>query len=290
MKVGVWTILTDQGISPATLATALEQRGFESCFVGEHSHIPVLRETPDPEGGAAETRSLDPFVALTAMAAVTTRLRVGTGTALVIERDPIHMAKEVATLDLLSDGRVEVGVGAGWVVEEMRNHGTDPTTRLTLLRERVLAMKAIWTNERAEFHGKLVDFDPIYQWPKPVQRPHPPILLGGTGPTVFRRVLQYADGWLPTPLPLDRLVAGVAELRRLAEEQGRATVSVTAPMVDPALEDLDRAEAAGVDRVLIMLAEPDRERTLRKLDTYAEQLVRRAGPGRRGPAARILLR
>jgi probable F420-dependent oxidoreductase len=275
MRIGVWTILTDEGIRPATLARALEERGFESCFVGEHSHIPVHRETPDPEGGAAVTRSLDPFVTLTAMATVTSRLRVGTATALVVERDPIHLAKEVATLDLLSDGRVELGVGAGWVLEEMRNHGTDPTTRLTLLRERVLAMKAIWTQDQAEFHGKLVDFDPIYQWPKPVQQPHPPILLGGSVPTVARRVLQYADGWLPPPLPLDQLTAAVAQLRRLAEQQGRAPVPVTAPMLDPSPADLDRAEQAGVDRVLVMLVETDEERMLRQLDIHAERSLRR---------------
>jgi probable F420-dependent oxidoreductase len=234
MRIGAWIILADHGIRPGALATALEERGFESCFVGEHSHVPMRWEETAGGGRDAETRSLDPFGVLTAMATVTARLRVGTATALVVERDPIHLAKEVATLDVLSDGRVELGVGAGWLLEEMRNHGTDPATRFTLLRERVLAMKAIWTHDEAEFHGKLVDFDPIYQWPKPVQRPHPPIQLGGSGPTAHRRVLQYADGWLPLPMASDGIAAAVGPLRRLAEERGVPPVPVTLPMLDPA--------------------------------------------------------
>jgi probable F420-dependent oxidoreductase len=275
VKIGAWAVLTDQGIRPAALATALEERGFESCFLGEHSHVPVHRETPDLEGGEAVTRSLDLFVSLSAMATVTARLRVGTAAALVVERDPIHLAKEVATLDLLSEGRVELGIGAGWIFEEMRNHGTDPSTRFTLLRERIEAMKAIWTNDEAEFHGKLVDFDPIHQWPKPVQRPHPPILLASAGPTAHKRVVQYADGWLPTPMPVDQLTTAVAELQRLAEERGRPRPSVTATMLDPSPAELEQAERGGVDRVLIMLPDPAPAEVFRLLDAHAERSVRR---------------
>jgi probable F420-dependent oxidoreductase len=274
MKVGAWAILTDEGIRPAALATALEERGFESCFVGEHSHVPVHRETPDLQGGAAETRSLEPFGVLTAMASVTTRLRLGTATVLVVERDPIHLAKEVATLDVLSDGRVELGVGSGWLIEEMRNHGTDPTTRLTLLRERVQAMKAIWTQEQAEFHGRFVDFDPIYQWPKPVQRPHPPILLGGWGPTTQQRALQFADGWLPPPLPSVELARATDQLRQLAEQQALAPIPVTVPMLDPSPADLERASRAGIERVLIVLPNPGEAEVIRLLDVHAERTIR----------------
>lgn len=268
MRLGAFTVLTDEGIRPASLASALEERGFESCFVGEHSHVPVHRETPNPN---LVLRSLDPIVALTAMAGATTRLRLGTAVALVVQRDPIYLAKEVATLDLLSGGRVELGVGAGWLTEEMRNHGTDPATRLTLLRERVLAMKAIWTYERAEFHGDLVDFDPIYQWPKPVQRPHPPVLLGGWGPSTFRRVLDYADGWLPVAAgrSLDELAAGIGQLQQHAKQQGRGRVPVTAAFADPSPDDLARAADIGVDRALVMVPDGAEEKdTLELLDRY----------------------
>jgi probable F420-dependent oxidoreductase len=270
MKVGVFVVLTDDGIRPGALARALEERGFESCFVGEHSHVPVHRETPGP----AVARSLDPFVALSSMAAVTSRLRLGTAVALVVQRDPIHLAKEVATLDLLSEGRVELGVGAGWLKEEMRNHGTDPATRFTLLRERVQAMKAIWTADEAEFHGTLVDFLPITQWPKPVQRPHPPILLGGAGPNVHSRVLEYADGWMPTPMPMEELGASIAALRQRAEALGRSPVTVTAMAPDPGSDVLPRAAEAGANRVLLMLPETDPDEALRILDRHAGAMVR----------------
>jgi probable F420-dependent oxidoreductase len=274
MRLGAFTVLTDEGIQPGTLASALEERGFESCFLGEHSHVPVHRETPNPH---LVFRSLDPIVALTAMAGATERLRLGTAVALVVQRDPIYLAKEVATLDLLSGGRVELGVGAGWLIEEMRNHGTDPASRGALLRERVLAMKAIWTHEAAEFHGDLVDFDPIYQWPKPVQRPHPPVLLGGWGPSTYRRVLDYADGWLPVAAgrSLDELAAGIGQLQQHAKEQDRGPVPVTAAFADPSLDDLARAADIGVDRALVMVPDGAQEKeTLELLDHYTGFLAR----------------
>jgi probable F420-dependent oxidoreductase len=230
MKFGVSTFLTDEGLSATALAVALEQRGFDSLFVAEHTHLPVNAAAP-PDGDLPTRdyyRSIDPFVALSAAAAVTERLLLGTGIALVVQRDPIILAKEAASLDFISNGRFQLGLGAGWLREEMLNHGTDPRTRLALMRERVLAMKAIWTSEQAEFHGKFVDFDPIFSWPKPVQRPHLPVLIGGNGPTVLDRVLEYGDGWAPNLVgPPQDLIAQVADLQRRAAEQGRAPVPVT---------------------------------------------------------------
>jgi probable F420-dependent oxidoreductase len=230
MRFGVSTFVTDQGLRPDRLAAALEERGFDSLFVCEHTHYPVAAAPPpDTDLPPADyLRSLDPFIALTAAAMATERLMLGTGIALVVQRDPITLAKEVASLDVLSGGRLRLGVGAGWLREEMINHGTDPKTRMALMRERVLAMKQIWTQDRAEFHGQFVSFDPIYSWPKPVQAPHVPILVGGNGPTVFNRVLEYGDGWAPNLIgPPEALVADIAELRRRGADAGRPALPVT---------------------------------------------------------------
>src|SRR5690606_22672476 len=263
------TFVTDDGIAPAALGRALEERGFGSLFLAEHTHIPVKRESPWPGGGELPRpyyRTLDPFVALTAAATVTERLRVGTGIALVVQRDPILLAKEVASLDLVSGGRAVLGVGAGWNREEMRNHGTDPRTRMRLLRERVLAVKELWTKDEAEFHGEFVDFDPVYLYPKPVQDPHPPVMIGGAGPTTFDRVVEYGDGGMPIyGRGTDELAGQIAELR---ERAGRR-VRVTMFGVPAKAEVVSELEAAGVDEVMFGLKTVPEDETHRILDRFA---------------------
>ncbi|GAA4068978.1 LLM class F420-dependent oxidoreductase [Actinomadura miaoliensis] len=272
MQFGVSTFVTDDGIGPAALGRALEDRGFGSLYVAEHTHIPVKRESPWPGGDELPRhyyRTLDPFVTLTAAAAVTERLRVGTGIALVIQRDPIILAKELASLDLVSGGRAVLGVGAGWNREEMRNHGTDPRTRMRLMRERVLAIKELWTAEQAEFHGEFVDFDPVYSYPKPVQDPHPPVMVGGSGPTTFDRVIDFGDGWMPIyGRGTDELAGQIAELR---ERAGRR-VPVTVFAVPPKPQVIDELRAADVDEILFNLPTEPQDATLHRLDALAEVL------------------
>jgi probable F420-dependent oxidoreductase len=203
MKFGLGIFPTEDGPAPGDIARIAEERGFESLFFPEHTHIPASRETEFPGGRelpAMYSHSYDPFVALTAAAAATEQLRIGTGVCLVIERDPIITAKEVATLDVLSQGRFLFGVGAGWNEEEMRDHGTDPARRFKVMRERVEAIKAIWTEEEASYEGEFVNFERIWCWPKPVQQPHPPVLVGGTGAQVLDRVLRFGDEWMPNRL------------------------------------------------------------------------------------------
>ena len=199
-RFGVSTFPTDYGMQPVELAKAAEERGFDSLFFPEHTHIPVSRATPFPGGGELPKqywRAHDPFVALAAGAAVTERIRLGTGICLIIERDPITTAKAIASLDMISDGRAIIGVGAGWNREEMENHGASYRHRWAITREKVLAMRAIWNNEEAEFHGEHVDFDPLWSHPKPVQANGPPIWIGANSKWVFERIADYADGWMP---------------------------------------------------------------------------------------------
>ncbi|TDB92138.1 LLM class F420-dependent oxidoreductase [Actinomadura sp. 7K534] len=272
MEFGVSTFVTDDGIAPAALGRALEERGFASLYLAEHTHIPVKRETPWPGGGDLPRhyyRTLDPLVALTAAATVTERLRVGTGIALVIQRDPILLAKEVASLDLVSGGRAVFGVGAGWNREEMRNHGTEPATRMRLLRERVLAIKELWTKDEAEFHGEFVDFDPVFSYPKPVQDPHPPVMIGGSGPTTFDRVVEFGDGWMPIyGRNTDALAAQITELRERAGR--RVPVTLFGVPRDPGT--VEELRGAGVDEVLFNLKTLPEDDTLRYLDRLAELL------------------
>ncbi len=207
MEFGVGYFPTGDGVSPGEIARLAEQRGFESLFFAEHTHIPASRESPFPGGGELPRKyanTYDPFVALSASAAATSSLRVGTGICLVVERDPIVTAKEVASIDHISGGRFEFGVGAGWNREEMSNHGTDPRTRMRLMAERIEAMKAIWTEDEASYKGRFVEFERIWSWPKPLQRPHPPILVGGNGPTVLDRVLALRRRLVPEPRPRRR--------------------------------------------------------------------------------------
>jgi probable F420-dependent oxidoreductase len=270
MKHGVAVFETDEGVAPAELARRAEELGFESLFFPDHTHIPAARSSAAPRGGELPreySHLLDPFVALTAAAAATTTLRLGTGLLLVVERDPITTAKAVATLDLVSGGRFLFGVGAGWNLEEMQNHGTDPARRFALLRERVEAMKAIWTNEEASYQGEFVRFDAIWSWPKPVQKPHPPVMIGGNGPRAVERVLAYGDEWIPEPeegLP-DRM----RELAHRAKDAGR---DVPVTVYGARVEDVEAYAAAGAHRCVHWLPPRDAERTMNRLRELALDL------------------
>lgn len=270
MKFGIATFLTDEGIRPDVLGKALEERGFDSLFAAEHSHIPANRETPYPGGGELPRvyyRSLDPFVALTAAAVVTKNLLVGTGVALLIQRDVIHTAKEVASLDLLSGGRFLFGVGAGWNREEMRDHGTDPRTRGALLNEQLAALKAIWTSEEAEFHGKHVDFPPMFSWPKPVQKPNPPIYVGGNSPAALARLKAYGDAWTPNAVGDPAQIP--AQLALLAEHAGDFPVTVSG-VGTKNLTILEGYVEAGVERITLLLGTKPESETLTTLDELAK--------------------
>jgi probable F420-dependent oxidoreductase len=268
MKFGISTFVTDEGIAPGALASALQERGFESLFIAEHTHIPLSRKSPWPRGGELPRkyyRTLDPFLTLTAAAVATEHLLLGTGVALVVERDPIITAKEVASLDLVSGGRVIFGVGVGWNREEMENHGTDPRTRGKLTDERIRAMIEMWTKEEPEFHGRYVDFDPIGIWPKPVQKPYPPIYVGG-GKGAFERVAQFGDAWLANGLLPDKLEPMLRELREVA---GR-DVPTTVFNVSSDLKDLEEYRRLGVERVLLGLPTLPEIETLQQLDNLAD--------------------
>jgi len=272
MDFGVGYFPTHQGVSPGAIARLVEERGQESLFFAEHTHIPASRASPYPAGGELPSKywhCYDLFVALTAAAAATTRLRVGSGICLVIERDPITTAKEVASVDHLSGGRFEFGVGAGWNREEMANHGTDPRTRMALMRERIEAMKAIWTQPEASYQGEHVSFERIWSEPKPLQRPHPPILVGGAGPGVLDRVLAFGDAWLPNHDP------GVYE--RIAELRARAQRPVEVHAFMPAdARELERALEAGVRRAINWLPSGGRsvvEPALERWEAAISELV-----------------
>jgi probable F420-dependent oxidoreductase len=271
---GIVIFLTDYGIDPLTLARAAEERGFDALFLTEHTHIPASRRTPWPGGGELPERyshTFDPFVALGAMAAVTERIALGTAVSLVPQHHPITQAKAVASVDRISGGRFEFGVGPGWNREEMAHHGVDPGSRTARMREHVLAMREIWTRDEAEFHGRFVDFDPIWSWPKPVRTP--PVLIGGGGPTVLDRVLEYGDGWIPLRVPvagLAEFAARIGELRRRAAGAGRGHLPVTVYGASPKPAALESYAEAGVDRVLYEV--PDAhgaDAVLRSLDELA---------------------
>jgi probable F420-dependent oxidoreductase len=281
MELGLAHFLTDYGMQPAELGRAAEARGFESLFLPEHTHIPVSRRTPYPGGGELPpeySHTLDPFAALAAAAAATERLKLGTGVCLVIERDPIVTAKEVATVDHISGGRFLFGVGAGWNREEMENHGTDPDTRFRRMRESVEAMKAIWTQDEAEYHGRIIDFDPIWCWPKPVQKPHPPVLVGGLGEKVLDRVVAYGDEWIPNRVKTpEELGERIAELQRRAEEAGRGRIPVTVFGTKPEVRLLERLKSAGVTRSLFYVLPGEPGEVERQLDELAKVVAEWAG-------------
>ena len=268
MRFGVAIFPTDYAISMAELAPVAEQLGFESLWVAEHSHIPTGRQTPWPGGAELPKQywhTMDPFVALTVAALASKTIRVATGICLLIQRDPIHTAKQVASVDLVSNGRFIFGIGAGWNREEMADHGTDFSSRWKLLRERTEAIKNIWTNDVAEYHGEMVDFGPIWCWPKPVQKPHPPIILGGSGPKILERVVRYADGWMPNR---GEVIERIPELQRMARDAGRERIPVSY-YPKPGAEEIERLAEAGVDRCIYYVPADGRDAALRKLDDLA---------------------
>ncbi len=258
MQLGVFSYNTEYGARPDDLAKACEARGFESLWVGEHTHIPAERRTPYPGGDPLPKpyyHMADPFVSLMAAAAVTTTLKLGTGVCLIIEHDPIVLAKTIATLDVWSGGRVLLGIGGGWNAEEMENHGTPFARRWKMLRERMEAMKAIWTQEEASYEGEFVQFDRIVSYPKPVQQPHPPILYGGATPQGRQRTVNYCDGWIPIDVLIDDLPTAIADLQRRAEEAGRDPASIPVSVFAfniPSADHLKRYQEMGVERVVIV--------------------------------------
>jgi probable F420-dependent oxidoreductase len=265
MRYGVSTFATDEGMQPVALGKALEERGFDSVFLAEHTHIPVRHERPYPGGGQLPRRyhrTLDPFVTLGAIAAVTARILLATGVTLLVQRDPIITAKQVASLDLVSAGRAIFGIGAGWNREEMRNHGADPRLRGRLLDERMRAIIEIWTKDQAEFHGEFVDFGPIFCWPKPLQSPHPPIYVGGGSRRTFERVAEYGDAWLANGLPPQQLQPRLAELRQVAGRE----VPVTLYNATDEQETVAGYRRLGIERVLFYLPTLPEDETLRFLD------------------------
>jgi probable F420-dependent oxidoreductase len=273
IEFGVGYFATDDAAGPGAVARLVEEHGQESLFFAEHTHIPASRESVWPGGPELPRRyshTYDVFVAVTAALTATSSLRVGTGICLVIERDPIITAKEVASVDHLSGGRFEFGVGAGWNREEMRNHGTDPRTRMRLMAERVEAMKAIWTQEEASYDGEFVTFDRIWSWPKPAQRPHPPVIVAGNGPTVIDRVRQFGDAWLPL---YGRGADDVLERARELHEQGVEVQMMGAPADARVLEQF---AAAGCRRALHWLpsrALPGVERGLERWESAIAELT-----------------
>jgi probable F420-dependent oxidoreductase len=275
MHFGLMMFATDYAIRVDELARETEARGFESLWLPEHTHIPTSRRTPWPGGSELPEEywhSHDPFVALAVAAAVTTQLKIATGICLVIERDVIITAKEVASLDFLSNGRFLFGIGGGWNVEEMENHGTTFKTRWRLMREQVAAMKKIWTEDAPQYHGTFVNFDPLWSWPKPVQKPHPPILLGGHTPFVLDRVVEFCDGWLPIGIRAVNVIEGIRDLRQRAEKAGRdprsISVTIFGTSADPAA--IAQYREAGVERVTFGLPPAGREKVLPIMDKYAD--------------------
>jgi probable F420-dependent oxidoreductase len=273
MHVGLTMFPTDYSIPPHELAVAAEARGYESLWLPEHSHIPTSRESPWPGGGELPKYyydSYDPFVSLAAAAVVTKNIKLATGICLVIQRDPIHTAKEISTIDQLSSGRFIFGVGGGWNAEEMANHGTAFATRFKLMRERIEAMKQIWSQSTAAFAGEFVKFDAMMQWPKPVQKPHPPIIVGGAFPHAARRAIAYGNGWIPIGGRLDPLQV-LPQFRQMAKDAGRDPTSLSFDLFG-APRDADvlkRYRDAGVDRVVLMLPPKPRDEILPMLDASA---------------------
>ena len=278
MRIGICYFPTDYGIDIRELACAVEERGFDSLLLPEHTHIPTSRRTPFPGGGELPkcySHTHDPFVALSFAAAATTKILLGTGICLIPQRDPIVTAKCVASLDRLSNGRFLFGIGGGWNVDEMENHGARYETRFKLLRERILAMKALWTQEEAAFHGEMVNFDPVWSYPKPAQRPHPPILLGGWSDYTVERVVEFCDGWLPLAKSGFKGKEAVARLRQAASAAGRdfstLSINIFAPPPDEAI--LAEYREAAIQRSFLLIPDLTRDEILVMLDKYARLMA-----------------
>jgi len=271
VKFGVAIFPPDYAISMTELAPAAEQLGFESLWVAEHSHIPTSRQSPWPGGAELPKQywhTIDPVIALTAAALASKTIRVATGICLLVERDPIHTAKQVASVDQISNGRFIFGIGGGWNREEMADHGTEFSRRWKLLRERVEAIKIIWTQDVAEYHGEMVDFGPMWEYPKPVQKPHPPVILGGSGPRILERVVRYADGWMPNR---GEVVERIPELQRLAADAGRERIPVTY-YPKPGAEEIERVARSGVDRCIYYVPPDGRDAALKRLDELGKMV------------------
>jgi probable F420-dependent oxidoreductase len=273
MEFGASIFFTDYSITPAELAVALEERGFDSVWAAEHSHIPVPRKTPAPGGGELAKRYydvMDPFVTLTAAACATKKLKVATGIALIIQRDTIQTAKLVASIDQVSGGRFLFGIGGGWNAEEIENHATVFATRMQKMREQIEAMKQIWTEPKPEYHGDIVDFPAMMTWPKPVQKPHPPVILGGAFPWAARRAVRYGDGWYPNASS-GNPEEYVPAFRKMATEAGRDPKSLSLRL-GGAPDDADKLKHfrdIGVDAVNVTLMSETKDQLLPVLDHWA---------------------
>ena len=278
MDFGVTMFPAEYAMDVADLGRETEARGFESLFFPEHTHIPASRKTPYPSGGPLPdeySHNLDPFVAFGAVAAVTSKILLGTGICLIIQREPIATARVISSIDTLSKGRFLFGIGAGWNREEIENHGVEYRKRWRVMRERVQAMKTIWTNEVATFHGEYVNFDEIWQWPKPAQQPHPPVIIGGDGPLALQHLVEYGDGWVPHPNRGDSPLADRLEVanQKLAEA-GRKPVPVTLFGVNQNDSELELYQKLGVARLVFRLPPKPRDDVLPVLDQYAEIMRR----------------
>ena len=274
MQIGLFPFSTDYSMPIDRLAAAAEARGFDSIWLPEHTHIPANRLTPYPGGGELPkeySHTLDPFVALAIAAGVTTKLKLATGICLAIEHQALTLAKTVATLDHVSDGRVILGLGAGWNREEMENHGTAYPQRFKKLEEQIAALQALWTQEEASFDGEFERFERVWSWPKPVQRPHPPVVLGGETDFTLRRIVRLADGWLPRAMRPEVVIQGMQKLQRFAREAGRDpdSISVSAFAPPAKQEVIDSFRDTAVQRVILMLPPQDEDATLRRMDRYA---------------------
>jgi probable F420-dependent oxidoreductase len=280
VKFGLSIFPTDYAIRPGELAAAAEERGFDSFWVPEHSHFPVSPITPGHgEGGLPDMYYdvADPFVALAMAAQATRGLLLGTSICLVVQRDPIQLAKQVASLDALSDGRFLFGVGGGWNPLEMANHGTDYAVRLAIMEERIAAMKCIWTQEQAEYHGEHVDFGPMYAWPKPARKPHPPIHVAANAPKGLARVVRHGDGWFPLMQDADpaSVIDHLPTLRQALADAGRApdSVEVSVYLCPPDADTVCRFRDAGIDRVIFLVAPVARDAALAEVDQRAELMT-----------------